>query len=133
MPILATDNLSQSFKTRGGAVQVLREINLQVSAHEIVAIMGSSGCGKSTLLLACGAMRKPTVGRVVIDGRDVSEWSLAEQNRLRSKRIGYLFQTLELIPYLSVLENIRMVRGTTKTRAEELLVLLGLTDRKSVV
>ena len=128
MPILVTDNLSQNFKTRGGCLEVLREINLQVAANEIVAVMGSSGCGKSTLLLACGVMRKPTAGRIVMDGRDVSQWSLADQNRLRSERIGYLFQTLELIPYLSVLENVRLVRGTTKDQADELLVLLGLMD-----
>lgn len=110
-------------------LEVLRGIDLEVDASKMVAIQGESGSGKTTLLLACGAMQQPTSGRVLINQQDVFESSTASRSQFRARHIGYLFQTLQLVPYLNVLDNVRIVRGVTTTTAKQWLARLGLSDR----
>ena len=127
--VLETVSLVQEFTAWGRRLEVLRGISLQLSRHQMVAITGRSGCGKSTLLLACGGMRQPTAGQVLIDGQDLFGLSVARRNRIRANSIGYLFQTLELIPYLSLLDNLRLVGRTSADQAQQMLAQLGLAER----
>jgi len=113
-------------RTRVVQKTVLQKIDLLIPAGQMVAVMGPSGCGKTTLLLACGGMLPPTRGQVLIDGHDVYRLPLAGQNRLRRCDVGYLFQTLELIPYLNVLENVLVVPGSNRQQAISWLERLGL-------
>lgn len=110
---------------------VLRDICLHIDANEIVALFGESGSGKTTLLLAAGVMQRPNAGSVMINDRDVFQMSRAEQNRVRSSQIGYLFQTLQLVPYLNVLENVQAVQGVSREDARQWLARLGLSERLS--
>ena len=126
---LCLEGVSQKFRTRSGQIEVLTSIDLQIQSGELIAIVGKSGCGKSTLLLAAGAMRKPTLGKVMINGQSVFEMKSSEKARFRSKNIGYLFQTLELIPYLTCVENVQIVSGASQSKAKEMLAEFGLADR----
>ena len=87
--------------------------------------------GKTTLLLTCGGMRAPTAGEVLIDGTNVYELSTSARIRHRSQNLGYLFQTLELIPYLTVLQNVKLAQGVDDKSARQWLQELGLSDRLS--
>jgi ABC-type lipoprotein export system ATPase subunit len=129
MDVLRVTNLSHSFSSGKSTVEPLRGVDLIVGKGQFVAITGPSGCGKTTLLLACGAMRKPTGGVVSIDGDDVYGLPTSRRAALRSTKIGYLFQTMELLPYLSVLDNLLLVPGARATDADKWLSKLGLTDR----
>jgi ABC-type lipoprotein export system ATPase subunit len=129
MDVLQVNKLCHSFSSGKTAVEPLRGVDLVVGRGQFVAITGPSGCGKTTLLLACGAMRKPTGGVVSIDGDDVYDLSTSRRAALRSTKIGYLFQTMELLPYLSVLDNLLLVPGARAADADEWLSKLGLTDR----
>jgi len=95
----------------------------------MVAVQGESGSGKTTLLLACGAMQKPTSGKVLLNQRDVFDLTPAARSQFRASQIGYLFQTLQLVPYLNVLDNVRIVKGVTAGTAKQWLERLGLDDR----
>lgn len=127
--VLQVENLYHSYPGTGVPLEVLRDINLGIPASSMVAIRGSSGSGKSTLLLACGAMQQPTRGRVRVCDQDVFDLSLVLRSHFRAHKIGYLFQTLQLIPYLNVIDNIRVVRGVSSTTAKHWLTRLGLADR----
>ena len=95
----------------------------------MVAIQGKSGSGKTTLLLACGAMQKPSDGTVKICGQNVFELTSSIRSQYRASQIGYLFQTLQLVPYLNVLDNVRIVKGVSTSEAKQLLAKLGVDDR----
>jgi ABC-type lipoprotein export system ATPase subunit len=129
MDVLRVTKLCHSFSSGKTVVEPLRGVELVVGKGQFVAITGPSGCGKTTLLLACGAMRKPTGGVVSIDGEDVYGLPTSRRAALRSTKIGYLFQTMELLPYLSVLDNLLLVPGARATDADRWLSKLGLTDR----
>ena len=129
MDALRVTNLCHSFASGKASIEPLRGVDLVVEKGQFVAITGPSGCGKTTLLLACGAMRKPTSGVVSIDDEDVYALTTSRRAALRSTKIGYLFQTMELLPYLSVLDNLLLVPGASKPDAEAWLSKLGLTDR----
>ncbi|MFM2092371.1 MAG: hypothetical protein RLZZ127_2860 [Planctomycetota bacterium] len=92
----------------GGPVLALAPIDLRVAGGELVALRGPSGSGKSTLLLACAGLLGLSGGRIEVDGRDLARLGAAELDRLRARRIGFVFQRLHLIPYLDVLDNIRL-------------------------
>ncbi|MEM7453231.1 MAG: ATP-binding cassette domain-containing protein, partial [Planctomycetota bacterium] len=128
--VLKVENLDHSFSAPGGdRIQVLRQISFSIDEGEFVAVRGPSGCGKTTLLLTCGAMLQPTSGTVKVAGQHIYSLSGRERIAFRAKQIGYLFQTLELVPYLSLLDNIRIVKGVKPGVAAQWLDRLGLADR----
>jgi putative ABC transport system ATP-binding protein len=127
--VLQVENLNHLYAGSGPRVEVLRGINLSIAATTMTAVKGDSGCGKTTLLLACGAMQKPTNGNVLINQQSVFQLPVSRRSQFRASQIGYLFQTLQLIPYLSVLDNVRLVRGVTTATAKQWLTKLGLNDR----
>lgn len=116
-------------------LHVLRGINLKIKKSEIVAIMGPSGSGKSTMLHMLGCLDRPTKGKVIIDGVDVSKLSEDELAKIRREKIGFIFQFFYLIPSLTALKNVELPMtflGSIKDKekkSKELLKMVGLQDR----
>jgi putative ABC transport system ATP-binding protein len=117
-------------------LHVLRAIELEIGPGEFVGIMGASGSGKTTLMNIVGCLDRPTRGRYVLDGEDVSRLDDDRLSRLRNRSIGFVFQSFQLIPQLSVLENVevplyygRLPRARRQARAVELLAAVGLSQR----
>ena len=119
-------------------VEALRGLNLQIEKGEFVAVVGPSGSGKSTLMHLIGALDVPDEGKVLLDGKDISEFKENELARLRGEKVGFVFQTFNLIHTLTGLENVALPltfqgvsREDRKKRAIDLLEMVGLGDRLS--
>lgn len=119
-----------------GALQVLRGVDLCVNKGEVVSIVGPSGAGKTTLLQIMGTLDRPDSGRILLNGTDVSLLKEKELAAFRNQQIGFVFQFHQLLPEFTALENVMIpafIRGDgggkAKTRALELLQMLGLADR----
>ncbi|AAM07308.1 TPA: ABC transporter ATP-binding protein [Methanosarcina acetivorans] len=116
-------------------VPVLSDINLKIEKGEFLAIMGPSGSGKSTLMNLIGCLDRPTEGRILIRGRDLHRMSDEELARIRGLEIGFVFQTFNLVPRLTAIENVLLPTfansrsNDPQKRAKELLQLMGLQDR----
>ncbi len=108
MAILSFQNVSKDYVTDGQRVPALREITLEVGEGEFVALVGRSGCGKSTLLNLAGAMDFPTKGIVSIGGETTSQLSDSQQTNLRREKVGFVFQSFQLLHTLSVIENVEL-------------------------
>src|SRR5262245_25032343 len=107
-PRLELRQVSKTYSADGQRVEALSQISLRFRAGAVTALVGRSGCGKSTLLNLAGAMDFPTSGEVLIDGRSTSELSEQDLTALRRKRIGFVFQFFQLLPTLTVLENVEL-------------------------
>jgi putative ABC transport system ATP-binding protein len=94
--------------SRGQAVPALSGVELHVSSGEFVAVSGPSGCGKSTLLNVMGCLDRPDAGVCRLDGEDVAAWPEAQRARFRNRRLGFVFQSFHLLPFLSVRENVEL-------------------------
>jgi ABC-type lipoprotein export system ATPase subunit len=108
MPILSLQDVSKDYLTDGQPVHALSGLSLDVERGEFVALVGRSGCGKSTLLNLASAMDFPTSGRVFLDGVSTSALKDAGLTRLRRERVGFIFQSFQLLHTLTVLENIEL-------------------------
>ncbi len=112
---------------------VLREVNLHIERGELVAIMGPSGSGKTTVLNLIGCLDKPTSGNYYLEDREVSRLNSGELAKVRGHKIGFVFQTFNLLPRLSALANVelglRYSGGSDRHRAMEALAQVGLSDR----
>jgi len=134
--IIETSNLVKEYEQGGRPLRVLKGINLAVEPGEFMAIMGPSGSGKSTLLNMIGALDRPTSGKVLIRGVDISTLSDNDLADLRNQEIGFIFQFFNLIPRMDALGNVELPmaiagvpRRERRKRAAELLELVGLGDR----
>lgn len=134
--IIRTTALRREYRRGSETVHALRGIDLQIKRGQIIALMGPSGSGKSTLFNAIGALDTPTSGRVFIDEVDVAQLSADELAYLRCKKIGYIFQTYNLVAVQTCLENVMtpmLFAGTpqdiARKHAMELLQLVGLGER----
>ena len=107
-PRLELRQVSKIYSSDGQNVEALSDVSLRVEAGTVTALVGRSGCGKSTLLNLAGAMDFPTSGEVLIDGRPTTALSERELTALRRKRIGFVFQFFQLLPTLTVLENVEL-------------------------
>ncbi|MBC7131035.1 ABC transporter ATP-binding protein [Candidatus Bathyarchaeota archaeon] len=128
-------NLKKTYMLGKVTVEALRGVNLKVEEGEFLSILGPSGSGKSTLLNLIGALDKPTAGKLLIEGVDISTLDDGELATLR-RRVGFVFQFFNLIPRLSALKNVELplaIAGVGKAerrkRAEELLQMVGLAKR----
>lgn len=135
--VIEVKNVSKAFLMGSQEVEVLRNIDLTVGQGEFVSIMGPSGSGKSTLLYLIGGIDEPTSGSIFIDGIDLSGMNDTEISKIRRNKIGFVFQFYNLVPTLTVEENILvpiMLDGKKvnnyKERADHLIELVGLKDRK---
>src|SRR6266478_4197312 len=108
MHVLQAENLHKTYLGLSTPVEALRGVSLELESGEFVTVMGPSGCGKSTLLHLCGAMDRPTEGRLVIESQPVHDLTDDRLTRLRRTRIGFIFQFFNLLPTLNVLENVSL-------------------------
>lgn len=129
-------NVVRSFHVGDQQVTALRDINFQLDAGEYLSIMGPSGSGKSTLLNLMGILDKPTAGTYLLEGGNVSDLDDDQQARVRSEKIGFVFQSFHLVPRLTAAMNVELpliLSGTPveqrKERVRQLLESYGLTDR----
>jgi len=134
--ILEAQNLVKRYPVGDGQVDALRGVSLAVERGEFVAIMGASGSGKSTLLHLLGGLDKPTAGQVVIDGVNISTLDDEQATLTRRDKTGFVFQFFNLIPLLTVRENVALpflIRGESvherRQRVDELLAMVGLEGK----
>jgi ABC-type lipoprotein export system ATPase subunit len=133
-PRLELREVSKTYTNGDRPVEVLHGVSLAADAGTVTALLGRSGCGKSTLLNLAGAMDFPTAGEVLIDGRATANLSDGELTALRRKRVGFVFQSFQLLPTLTVLENIELpllLAGAARTAevARERLGWVGLSEK----
>jgi putative ABC transport system ATP-binding protein len=134
--MLRMEGVTKTYRHRGQLVTALDKATLSIGVGEFVAVVGPSGSGKSTLLLMLGGMLSPTSGRVLWEGRSIYDLNADGRARLRKAKIGYVFQTFNLVPYLTALENVEVplyLSGqkpdSQRARAALLLERVGLGDR----
>lgn len=135
LPIVEVSNVRKSYLLGSLEVPVLSGINLKIEKGEFLAIIGPSGSGKSTLMNLIGCLDRPTEGQVLIQGRNLHGMSDGELARLTGLEIGFVFQTFNLVPRLTALENVLLpsfanyrISSDPRKRAEELLGTMGLQD-----
>lgn len=130
------ENLSKVYSSQRGTVRALDNISFEVEQGSFVAVTGGSGSGKTTLLLTLGGLVRPTAGVVAFSGKTVYTMSEPELAEFRNRKVGFVLQTFNLIPYLTALENVMLpmifsaeYNGTARAQAEMLLESVGLEDR----
>lgn len=136
VPIVRILDVVKEYRADGQAVRALDGVSLDVQAGEFVALVGRSGCGKTTLLNLAGAMDAPTSGDVVIDGASTQKLDDAGLTFLRREKVGFIFQSFQLLPTLSVVENVELPlllaplsKSERRQRAMTALRIVGLEDR----
>ncbi len=132
--MISVRNLVMRLSAGGHPVTILDDVSLDIPPKQVVAIMGPSGSGKSTLLGLIAGLDRPTSGRILLDGVDITDLREGEMARCRREKIGYLFQSFHLIPTLTAVENVAVpleLRGDADAadRAARLLRDVGLKDR----
>ena len=135
MELLRVENLSKTYGKGEAAVRALRDVSFSMERGEFAAVVGESGSGKSTLLNCIGGLDVPTGGKVYLDGEDLFSMSENKRTIFRRQNIGFIFQSFHLIEELDVEQNIIFpllldYRKPKKGQLEELLELLGLTERR---
>lgn len=131
--MIRLEGITKSYPMGKRELTVLGGINLHIEKGELVAIMGPSGSGKTTLLNLIGCLDKPTSGSYYLEDREVSRLSSGELAKIRGQKVGFVFQTFNLLPRFSALANVelgmRYAGGSDRRRAMEALALVGLSDR----
>lgn len=134
---IKTVNLIKEFGEKDNKVRVLDDIDIEIKDGEFVSLMGPSGSGKSTLLYLVGGLDKPTKGKVLINGKDISKLSDNEMSKLRRRDIGFVFQFYNLVQNLTVEENIMLSvvmngekESNYKERLDYILKTIGLEDKR---
>ncbi len=135
-PVIEVRDLVKVYGRGENAVAALRGLSFQVGRGDMLAIMGASGSGKSTLMNILGCLDRPTSGSYLLDGQDVGRMTRSRLAQLRNERIGFVFQSFNLLPRTSALENVELpliysdrFRGSVAPRARAALELVGLSDR----
>lgn len=133
---LQLENITKTFGDGDSSIKVLKNVTLNVQAGEFVALVGPSGSGKSTFLSIAGALLAPSTGRIVIGGQDLSQFSEKQMNEIRLDKIGFVFQSANLIPYLTVKDQLLLIAELSgkkgkqaNQKADEMLSRLGLSHR----
>jgi putative ABC transport system ATP-binding protein len=135
-PLIQISNIKRDFVLGNEIVYVLKGINLQINKGEYVALMGPSGSGKSTLMNLLGCLDTPTSGTYILNGKDVSQMHDDELAEIRNKEIGFVFQTFNLLPRTTALDNVALpmvyagyAKADRNKRATEVLTQVNLADR----
>lgn len=136
--LIELKDINRTFQLGDSVVHALRDVNLSIKQGEYISVMGPSGSGKSTLLNLLGLLDQPNSGTYLLDGTDITTLNQDAQAKLRSERIGFIFQSFHLVPRLSAAANIElplMLAGVNSAdraaRVSEALANYGLTDRAS--
>ncbi|HLA85252.1 MAG TPA: ABC transporter ATP-binding protein [Thermoguttaceae bacterium] len=134
--MLKMENVTKAYKHRGQTVTALDNATVTIPRGDFVSLVGPSGSGKSTLLLMLGGMLSPSQGRVLLEDESIYDMHPNQRARMRRQKVGFVFQTFNLVPYLSALENVQIplflakMDGPAQTeRATALLERVGLGDR----
>ena len=138
MDVIAADGVTKDYRLGPHTIRALRGVSVTIARGEFVAVMGPSGSGKSTFMHILGCLDTPTSGRYVLDGQDVSGLSRDQLARIRNGKIGYVFQTFNLLPRVSAIENVALpllyagvpAKGRRR-RASQTLAEVGLADREA--
>jgi putative ABC transport system ATP-binding protein len=137
MPALELEDVRKVYRSGDEEVAALDHATLTVGDDEMVALVGPSGSGKSTLLSISGGLLAPTSGRVVVGGESLGEYSAKALTEFRRRQVGFVFQAVNLVPFLTARENLLVVaelsgtdKSSSRARADRLLEELGLGDRK---
>jgi putative ABC transport system ATP-binding protein len=135
-PVLEAKSVTKTYEVESNSINAVDDVSLEILPGEFVALVGPSGSGKTTMLAMLAGLLSPTQGNILIGGQDLASMSEADRTRFRRERVGFTFQSNNLVPYLSVRENVelmlklnRRLNRTSKTRATQLLEQLGLGDR----
>lgn len=136
MPIIRTENISRIYKIGSVEIPALKSITMSIDRNEYVALIGASGSGKSTLMNILGCLDTPTSGTYILNDKNVSHLNDNELAAIRNREIGFVFQTFNLIPRMTALENVALplvYAGLKKAdrieRAEQIMASVGLKDR----
>ena len=136
MPLMSMKGVTKDYKLGKTLVRALRGLDMEIAKGEVVAIMGPSGSGKSTLMHMLGALDTPTTGVAMIDGSDLKSMKESHLVTFRGKKVGFVFQTFNLVQTLTALQNVELpmiFQGVGKTeriqKAKDLLARVGLADR----
>lgn len=134
--IIVVKNIEKAYKIGKEVIYALRDVSLTVKKNEYVALMGPSGSGKSTLMNMLGCLDSPTNGEYILNGKSVAKMSDSELAEVRNKEIGFVFQTFNLLPRSTTLENVAlplvyagMAKAEREQRAKEVLEQVGLANR----
>ncbi len=137
MSLIEIDRLSKTYESGAESVHALLDVSLYIERGEFISVMGPSGSGKSTLLTILGGLNHPTAGTVVVDGIDLYRLTQERLADFRREYLGFIFQSFQLIPYLSVIENVMLPLAITgrshreqAKRAEEILERIGLRGKE---
>jgi putative ABC transport system ATP-binding protein len=140
MTQFAVSNVSKTYDQGDDAVYAVRDVSLTCESGEFIALVGPSGSGKTTLLAMIGGLLTPSTGRIMVGSTDVSALKGSKQSQYRRDQVGYVFQSNNLIPYLTVRENLMLIRaigakgrGTAGQRADQLIEELGLGKRRNAL
>ena len=135
-PVIETLQVSKIYSSAMGEIRAVDQASIAIYPGEFVALVGPSGSGKTTMLAMLAALLTPSEGQVLIDQQDLGQMSEKERVQFRRERIGFTFQSNNLVPYLTVLENVEMMlrlnnrlNKTERKNARDLLDRLGLSDR----
>jgi len=137
MPALQLENVRKTYQSGDTEIVALDSANLTVPDDEILALVGPSGSGKTTLLSIAGGLLSPTDGAVIVGEHDITEYSAKELTKFRREEVGFVFQTVNLVPFLTARENVMIAaelgghanEKATRARADQLLEELGLGRR----
>ncbi len=136
-PMLSLSGIAKTYDMGAEQVQALRDVSLEIESNEYLAVMGPSGSGKSTLMNLIGCLDAPTAGSYRLAGENVAEMSESQLAEIRNRRIGFVFQTFNLIPRVNIVQNVElpliyggMSRAERRQRAESAIERVGLADRR---
>lgn len=135
--IIKAEGISRSFPVAGGSFQALADISLEIPSGILAILRGRSGSGKTTLLNILGMLDKPTSGQVLIDGKDVGRLSEHAREDVRRKQMGFVFQSVSLLPSMNAFQNVEFsmrmagIRSGREERVKECLHMVGLGERQN--
>lgn len=135
MEVIKFKNVYKTFEEQGQVVKALKKTSFTLNSGELVAIVGPSGSGKSTLLTMMGGLQRPTGGTILFNGEDLSKMDEKKRNELRFNKIGFVLQSSNLVPYLTINEQFELVDKFSKNKRDEeksnkILEKLGILNRK---